>query len=288
MKRKLKKSLSLLLASAMLATAIGSLACSKEPKTDTGKPEPKETGSVTGKPDGNTASLNTDEPTAAPNTTAPTVAPEKTDSPTVFNPYNIGESYVFGAYEQDNDESNGKEPIEWIVLDKDGPSLLIVSKYALDGNLYNTKGDEPITWETCSLRAWLNSEFINEAFSSDERNKIQIAEVKNADNNGYGGTPGGNDTTDNVFLLSLDEAEKYFDSKEARMCAPTDYAVARGAWQSGDYSVGGRASCYYWLRSPGRSYDSAANVECDGSVLDYGHGVDCDYLAVRPVVWVNP
>ena len=50
----------------------------------------------------------------------------------------VGSTVTFGSYEQDNDTSNGKEPLEWIVLSyQDGKSLLI-SKYGLDCQPYNT------------------------------------------------------------------------------------------------------------------------------------------------------
>ena len=75
---------------------------------------------------------------------------------------------IFGAYEQDNNLKNGKEPIEWLVLDvdEDDDKVLLLSRYALENKLYhNTK--EAVCWATCDLRAWLNSEFLNAAFSSE-------------------------------------------------------------------------------------------------------------------------
>ena len=83
----------------------------------------------------------------------------------------IGDTYVFGTYEQDNDLSNGKEEIEWIVLDKEGMSLLLLSKYALVGREYHTPRMAS-TWETCNIRPWLNETFLNEAFSPEEQSRI--------------------------------------------------------------------------------------------------------------------
>lgn len=273
MKRKLKKSLSLLLASAMLATAIGSLACSKEPKTDTGKPDPKETGSVTGKPAANTP------------------APKETELPA--NPANpeIGDYYTFGAYEQDSDLTNGKEPIKWIVLDKEGSSLLLMSKFSLDCKPFNAEDKSDDTWEACTLRAWLNSEFINEAFSSSEMSRIQTTHVETPDNPHHG-TPGGNATDDKVFILSYDEACKYFDAYcfDERFDSfltpgvPTAYVETLGLINPG--LVRGR----WWLRSPGASYFSGGSVAYvdDGVTKQDGIHVSNDNIGVRPVVWVNP
>ena len=50
------------------------------------------------------------------------------------------ETVTFGTYEQDGNTGNGAEPIEWYVLDeKDGKTLLI-SKYILDAQPYDTWG----------------------------------------------------------------------------------------------------------------------------------------------------
>ncbi|MDY6017558.1 MAG: TIR domain-containing protein, partial [Oscillospiraceae bacterium] len=73
-----------------------------------------------------------------------------------------GDYVFFGAYEQDNSASNGKEHIEWLVLEvKDGKAL-VISKYALDCKQYNTNYTD-VTWEACTLRRWLNNDFINAA-----------------------------------------------------------------------------------------------------------------------------
>ena len=191
----------------------------------------------------------------------------------------VGDTYTFGAYEQDNITSNGKEAIEWTVLDKDGMSLLLVSKQALDCKRYNTSYTD-VTWENCSLRKWLNDSFLNEAFSEEEKALIQSTTVSAYNNPSYNTDPG-NDTTDKVFLLSINEA-KYFNSDEARKCAPTAYAKARGALTSV-----GDAKTWWWLRSPGRSQKYAAIVSIGGWVYYRGYGVNYDNVSVRPALWIS-
>ena len=44
----------------------------------------------------------------------------------------VGSFILFGEYEQDNDESTGKEAIEWLVLDKQEDKMLVISRYGLD------------------------------------------------------------------------------------------------------------------------------------------------------------
>ena len=198
---------------------------------------------------------------------------------------NIGDYMNFGTYEQDNNTSNGKEAVEWLVLDKQDGKVLVISKYALDCQQYNTSYTN-VTWETCSLRKWLNNTFISNAFSAEEQAKIQTTTVSADKNPSYSTNPG-NATQDKVFLLSIAEANKYFNSDEARMCGTTEYAIAQGASTSDSYSAGGKATCWWWLRSPGSSQDSAAYVILDGAVLELGRFVDGDDDAVRPALWIT-
>ena len=192
----------------------------------------------------------------------------------------VGDIVFFGAYEQDNNTSNGKEDIKWLVLEvKDGKAL-VISKYALDCKQYNTSGTD-VTWETSTLRKWLNNDFINKAFSADEKAMIPTVTVS-ADKNPVYDTNPGNATQDQVFLLSITEANQYFSSDSARQCEPTDYAVANGVYVN-SYSV----NCWWWLRSPGYYQFSAAYVYYDGDVDEYGDLVSDVYFAVRPALWID-
>lgn len=191
----------------------------------------------------------------------------------------VGNYITFGSYEQDNDTSNGKEEIEWLVLDiKDGKAL-VISKYALDCKPYNTSKTD-VTWETCSLRQWLNNDFINAAFGAAGQAMISTVTVS-ADKNPEYSTNPGNATQDKVFLLSITEVNKYFSSDSARVCQPTAYAVANGAYK------GDNGNCWWWLRSPGGNQNYAANVNYFGGVLVLGLIVDYSNVAVRPALWIN-
>ena len=192
----------------------------------------------------------------------------------------VGDYIFFGAYEQDNNTSNGKEDVEWLVLEiKDGKAL-VISKYALDCQQYNTSYTD-VTWETCTLRKWLNSNFINSAFTADEKAMIPTVTVS-ADKNPIYSTKPGNATQDQVFLLSITEANKYFSSDSARQCKPTEYAVAGGA-----YVNSSNGNCWWWLRSPGYNQNRAAIVNYYGDVYELGLIVDYDNNAVRPALWID-
>ncbi len=213
-----------------------------------------------------------------------------------FSKAKKGDIIKFGSYEQDY-PINGKDPIEWVVLDKKKDGLLVMSKYALDCLPYNTE-NVYTTWAECTLREWLNKKFYNAAFNSVEKKMIRSAAVKNEDNP-YFGTEGGKDTKDKVFLLSLSEIvnTKYgFDSDRYaydinRRCAPTDYTVAQGAYQysgnDSDYVTADNiGACWWWLRSPCyRRHDAArVNRNGDGSVSE---DVNKGKGAVRPVLFIN-
>lgn len=210
----------------------------------------------------------------------------------------IGDIVRFGTYEQDNDTSNGAEEIEWQVLDIQGDKALIISKYALDSRPYHEE-TVPVTWETSTLRAWLNDDFLNTAFTASEQKSIRATTLSNPDHASFG-TEGGNDTVDKVFLLSTDEANQYFASDAERIVYVTAYAFARGCYTCDQstltsyWSVNGdeycsTASCWWWLRSPGFHTVYANSVHDNGQVIARSPGSDVrrGENAVRPAMWVD-
>ncbi len=191
-----------------------------------------------------------------------------------------GDTVKFGFYEQDNNWDNGKEEIEWIVLNVAGNKALVISKYALDFREYNfSYEDEP--WEKCTLRTWLNGTFLNSAFGSKHQEFIPSVSVP-ADKNPEYSTNPGNATKDKVFLLSITEAEKYFTTDESRKCAPTAYATAQGESSYSNNTTG------WWLRTPGNEPHYAAVVYHSGMVTYYGNSVGpgCRNF-VRPAMWIK-
>ena len=121
-----------------------------------------------------------------------------------------------------NKQPSKKQPIKWIVLETNENEALLISLYGLDCKEYdNLKDPNDITWENCDLRKWLNDDFLKYAFSEEEIKRIKFSELKN-DDNPECDTKGGNDTTDRIFCLSLNEVEQYFSSDDARKCRPTE------------------------------------------------------------------
>ena len=178
---------------------------------------------------------------------------------------------------------------EWRVLDVQGDNVLIITEDVVELRPYN-KTQTNVTWETCDLREYLNSDFLN-TFSGEEQGIILETQIDNP-NNLRCGTPGGNNTMDKVFLLSLNEADKYFgdtgDYLQMSDMSPfwfsNSFNSSRSAIYDGD-------SHWWWLRSPGNNSASAARVgdsgSDDGFVHVYGYMVGTNDGGVRPALWVT-
>ena len=241
-------------------------------------------------------------------------AEEGEDEPEVLGTdYKVGDIIKFGHYEQDGNTANGKEEIEWQVLKVESDRMLLVSKYALDCKPYNTEYTS-VTWETCTLRSWLNNDFKNSAFTLEEQAKIPTVNIENK-NNPKSGTSGGKNTNDQIFCLSLEEVESYFgdyswyDSEDLwgynqnLICTPTKYAENNGAevstmtedlynitYKDKGYTrdVIGCRGAFWWLRSPGSGSRTPGTVFSLGTAgADFGTAVDYDGIAVRPALFIN-
>ena len=216
-------------------------------------------------------------------------------------------SVWFGNYKQ---SSNGSgfinEPVKWRVLKNADGKLFLLSDQNLDCVKYNEVYTS-VTWETCTMRAWLNGgktnggtegntydynndSFMKNAFSGGE--KAAVAATKVTNDNGLNDTPGGNATVDRIFLLSTGEAmnEGYgftgnVQETDTRYAKNTDYAESRGAWTNTSPQYDGNG--YWWLRSPGYSSYGAADVSYDGYVHDYGNYVNYNYYGARPAFNFN-
>ncbi len=186
----------------------------------------------------------------------------------------------FGQYEQDGNVKNGKEEIEWQVLDvKDGKAL-VVSLYALEAKAYNSPWKD-VTWETCTLRKWLNDSFLSTAFGPQHQKFIPAVTVPADANPNYKTNPG-NDTNDKVFLLSLKEAETYFPDGYERRCEKSE-KVHR---LTDDESC--HSECWWWLRTPSSRQNEATIVRGYGVTSDFSNLPVCNsYGAVRPAMWIE-
>ena len=219
------------------------------------------------------------------NQTQPTLSTPPAETSRSRPSVSVNDILTFGRYEQDGIRGNGAEDIEWLVLDVQGNKALLLSRYALDSQPYNSAYGKT-TWEACTLRSWLNSTFFDAAFTAEEKASILVTEVDNgaSQNNSEWHTKGCNNTEDMVFLLSYNDTDRYFDDRDARICTPTNYAVSMGA-DTRTLDDGVTDAAWWWLRSPGENETQASFVNFDGT--RYTNAVGNGYLSVRPAIWVE-
>ena len=201
-------------------------------------------------------------------------------------------SVYFGNYHQSSDGQGGYniDPIKWRVLQNANGQLLLLADQNLDAKKYNTAYTS-ITWENCTLRTWLNGtsngQFLNDAFSVKEQAVIVDTVITNSDNPDYG-TSGGNNTTDKVFLLSVDEVKNTtygftdnYSNTDTRVATNTAYVAALPSMSAAG------STDIWWLRSPGSSNETAAIVSYNGNVDTDGLYVANSDVAVHPAINLN-
>lgn len=215
----------------------------------------------------------------------------------------------FGNYLQEDtngdgtvDSSDTKQPIKWRVLSVSGNDAFLMADQNLDCAAYNETYID-VTWETCTLRSWLNGytsssnaaglsyssdNFVNTAFTTEEKSAIYLSRVENKDNPQYD-TEGGNTTWDKVYLLSIDEASNqaygfysiFNIASKTRVSTNTAYTAGKRETNS----IGGVD--YWWLRSTGRKNLYASLVR-GGGYGDYnGFHVNDNHVVVRPVLHLD-
>ena len=210
----------------------------------------------------------------------------------------VGDTITLGFFEQDGDEDNGDEAIEWLVLSVDDSEnkALVISKYGLYLGMY-TMAEAPITWEESPIREFLNEEFVYDIFDENELSRL-IPTVLENDDHDYGSysVPGGEDTEDLMFILSVDEAKEYFPDDESRKCIATEFALMNDVWVVTEEMVKERPFAYsedmigystWWLRGPGASDQCASIVLADGSIPDYGVFGLSYREVLRPSMWIS-
>lgn len=209
--------------------------------------------------------------------------------------YEVGDFVTFGHFEQDNDVSNGNEPITWRVLDKNlsGQYLLATDKILIVEKI--NESCKSTTWENCTLRSYLNGfsanenidgldytndNFFNSAFTESERAKIVTSSVSVDVNPDYSVNVG-NNTSDKIFILSQTEVYNYYPSANDRHLYFTTYS----AMHTNDPLSFNNASGYWWLRTPGEYEEKFAYVSSSGNITETY--VDNDNIGVVPAMWVN-
>lgn len=191
-----------------------------------------------------------------------------------------GDTVKFGSYVQR--EGKGADSIEWIVLAVDQKKLLLISKCALESKAYHNNY-EAVTWEKSDLRAWLNSEFVEKAFTKIEKCMIPFTTIRpDKDVNVYG--THGENTNDKVFVLSPSEAQAYLATEEERVGKSTELSKAQGIYVNAE-----NEGIWWWLRTPGwnpMNY-TQTYVNNTGEIKLQGDPVNHTENGVRPALWIG-
>ncbi len=177
---------------------------------------------------------------------------------------NVGNVINFGIYNH--------EDIEWQVLDKKDNEIFVITKYIY---IYHDYGG--CDWKDSYIREYLNSDngFCRLAFNEDTKAMIQTTNVIYKDENGTE-----KNTADKLFILSVDEYNKYFKDPSEAKCTPAKNII--GGHYADDSPV-----CWM-LRSP--TSGLLREVECVsvyGEVFNSIDICDDDGVGVRPAMWIN-
>ncbi len=193
------------------------------------------------------------------------------------------EEVQFGVYPQYMLGEDAVAPITWLVLSEKGSMKLLLSKYCLSARPYDAVTDanyRDVTWGECTLRSWLNEEFLQTAFSDDERSRI-CSSLLSADANPEFGTDGGSATEDKVFVPSLSEIAEAIGSDGADVLSARATGLAS---REGAYCIGTDRRCAWWLRTPGSRGMYALQVLPNGTVDVAGEDVTSCSVGVRPAL----
>ena len=197
-----------------------------------------------------------------------------------------GMTVAFGRYPQDIQNESGlfvPEPLLWRVLEVDEKErqALLITERLIDCKEYHERWED-ITWENCTLRQWMNDDFIRQAFTTEELSLIVRVWNENPDKLWKTRiVDGGNVTMDRIFALRMDEVNRkdYFSNRGSRITNMTRYAKHKTMYET---NMG-----LWWLRSPGNNGRSAALVLGNGEVREGGDYIDSSSVCVRPALWLN-
>ena len=199
-----------------------------------------------------------------------------------FQNLQSGDVIKFGEYEQDNNFENGKEAIDWIVLDVQDDEAFILSEKCLDARIFSETW-EMSEWTGSNIREWLNGDFMQTAFSSNLQDLIVCKEIKNERDPYYAVSYGEEDTLDYVFLLSYNEATQYLKNKTAY---GTLYACAQYDKQHTNLTASPDKEQWWWLRTIAYGGETRMGFNgMSGGAVETGSITDAEM--VRPAMRID-
>lgn len=178
------------------------------------------------------------------------------------------------------------EPIKWRILSENDGTAFILCETILISKRFD---DDSNDYADSEIRAWLNNQFYETAFSVLARQLIQLTEVDNSsDSTAYTDNQYAcENTNDKIFLPSHQEitttdygfkADNINDS--IRRISVSDYSLATGAYVF-------QSKGYWWLRSPDYYYpDQTSYVDHTGTA-HLLRRVENTLPGVVPALYIN-
>ena len=188
---------------------------------------------------------------------------------------------------------------DWMVLTAQGDRALIITRHIIEQRPYHD-AYVGTTWADCALRKYLNGD-LYDGFNAADRSRIIAVTNKNPANEWYG-TAGGADTSDRIFLLSMEEAVcRYFGDSSSKLYNPKknqrywferkDENNFRRIAMLEDNT---RQVWWWWTRTPGRVGVKAVYIHGDGNIGIQGNNILKGNVAdgrctggVRPALWLK-
>lgn len=177
------------------------------------------------------------------------------------------------------------EPIRWRILEEIDGKAFILCDVIIDNHCFD---DSSNNYKNSDIRAWLNGQFYNTAFTELQQDIIRTTTVDNSvEDEGYNHNLNPcEDTRDKIYLLSPNEVvngDYGLGAYTDRDTLTSDYCRAKGVYMCTctDYYGNG----YWWLRTPYYCPNLAHYVYYDGSVgFCYVNGA---YYGVVPALWIT-
>jgi hypothetical protein len=222
---------------------------------------------------------------------------------------------IFIMQNRDEDNENAEQystgdiiefgGISWIILDiKDGAAL-VISEHVLFQRVFNT--GLFARWEDSGLRHYLNDDFLIDTFTEEERERILETVVDNTVYSVWIDDMVHNETTDKVFLLSLNEVVQYFgdsgrnaeralsqvgydefDDRIVHMTQTSDIYID-DEYNSNRIAalLTTGANAWWWLRTSGEQLFNSGNMRISTAGVIELNGVSVDFRGgVRPALWL--
>ena len=191
--------------------------------------------------------------------------------------------FWFGTYPQNDGTGVQKEPIKWRVLNINDNEAFLVSDKILDYYRYYDSDSYSVEWEDSDARVWLNNELLNNILSTSQIDDVVNKKIYIREQTA---------TTDRLFLLSEDEANKYFANDNSRIATDSNYSYSKNTGNADFDQTLYRGE--WWLRTGVALLEHwlVCMVRSDGRLI---RGFDSNphqifpeqFLGLRPAIYIN-